>query len=101
MKVFFADALEEMVRELRGQGVANVRLQVLSEVQGQALVMRAHVTTFCNNQIYESVLEAGASLEGLGQEERADFIRNACEQQRQEVAKRLPGFELRRGVLRE
>jgi len=99
MKVFFADALQDMVTELRGQGVNNVRLQVLPEVRGEALVMRTHVTTLCNNQIYESVLESSASLEGIAQQERAEFIRNACEQEREKVAKRLPGFELRGGIL--
>jgi len=101
MKVFFGDALQEMMTELRGQGVASLRVHVLPQVEGDALVLRTHVTTFCNNQIYECVLEARESLHDVAQEQRDAFIREACARERRKLAERLPGFELRHGILQE
>jgi hypothetical protein len=101
MKVFFGVALDDMIRELRGQGVATVRLHVLPEVQGRVLVMRTHVTTLCNNQVYESTLQATASLDSVASGGQEEFIRTACEQERKKVAERLAGFEVRRGIFQE
>jgi hypothetical protein len=101
MKVFFGDALEEMLRELRGQGVPNVRLHVLPEVHEDRLILCMHVTTFCNNQIYEALLRTEESLAEVSDQERRAFIRNAAEQARQKVAEQLEGLEIRRGILQQ
>jgi len=101
VKVFFGEALDDMIRELRGQGVSTVRLHVLAQPQGDVLLMRTHVTTLCNNQIYESACQTTASLEGVPRDGREAFVRNACEQERKRTAERLEGFEIRRGILQE
>jgi hypothetical protein len=101
MKVFFGEALNDMVSELRGQAVKNVRLHTLFEVEGNVLKLFVHVTTFCNNQIYESVIPTKKSLEGVAADKRDEFIAAACEEAREKVLERLAGFEIRRGVLQE
>ena len=101
MKVFFGNALDDMVRELRGQGAAMVRLHVLPRVNGQVLHLPAHVTTLCNNQVYEAVVESRESVADVPAEELPRVAREKAEGWRAEVAERLGGFELRRGVLQE
>jgi len=101
MKVYFGEALPDMVAELRGQAVKNVRLHTLFEIDGTKLRLATHVTTFCNNQIYEAELKTVSSLEGVAAEKRDEFILAECEKAREKVAERLPGFEIRRGVLAE
>lgn len=101
MKVYFGDALEEMSKELRGKAVRNVRLQALTEVAGETLEINVHVTTLCNQQVYESVLSSERSLEGIAPEERPDFVKQAREEAQQSVEERMQGFEVRRGILQQ
>jgi hypothetical protein len=65
------------------------------------LTIRTHVTTLCNNQIYETLFERTQPLQAGQGTEREDAIRQACEQERQGLLERLKGFEVRRGVLIE
>ena len=101
MKIFFGDALEDMVRELRAQAAPTVRVHVLSKVEGQSLLLSGHVTTFASNMIYESVIENRVSLAGVRPEKLQGFIKENCEEHYQNVAQRLKGFEIRRGILQE
>ena len=101
MKVYFGEALQDMVSELRGQAVKNVRLHTIFEADGDVLKLSTHVTTFCNSQIYEAVIATKTSLSGVGDGQREEFIAKACEEAREKIVKRLTGFEIRRGVLQE
>jgi hypothetical protein len=101
MKVFFGDVLDDMVKELRGQAVNNVRLHALYEAEGDVLRVNVHVTTLCNNQVYESVISTKMALGGATGQKRDELIVSACDQEREKVARRLEGFEVRRGVLQE
>jgi len=101
MKVFFGEALEDMVKELRGQAVNNVRLHALSEVEGDEARIDVHVTTLCNNQVFEAVLTSRAKLDGEGPEQKREALKKACENACEKVVEQLPGFEIRKGVLQE
>ena len=101
MKLFFGGALDEMVRELRGQGAPMVRVHVLPEMDGRVLRLATHVTTICNAQIYEAVVETTADLPQAQAEQMGSFIRQKSAEARDAVVKKLDGFEVRPGVLRE
>jgi len=102
MKVFFGEALPDMISELRGQAVKNVRLHTLSERNGDELVLSTHITTFCNNQIYEVVLKTIKSVQGVAEEQMDEFALKACDEASEKVMEeKLQGFEIRRGVLQE
>lgn len=101
MKVFFGGSLDDMINELRAQAVNTVRLHVFETVEGHTLVTRAHVTTFCNNQIYESVIEETTSLDNVPTEQQEEFVHGACEKARNALVERLSAFEVRRGVLQQ
>ena len=101
MKVFFGDSLDDMINELRAQAVNSVRLHVFGTMEGHNLVTSGHITTFCNNQIYESVVEETISLEDVPSEQHEKFMREAREKARSALVERLSGFEIRRGVLQQ
>lgn len=101
MKVYFGEALQDMLRELRAQAANNLRVHVLPEVEGDRLEMDVHITTLCNNQIYEAVLHSSTSLADVPDEKRPKHVRSTCERARKEVIEQLEGFEIRRGILRE
>lgn len=101
MKVFFGAALDEMITELRGRAINNVRLHVMPKVEGKNLTMHTHVTTLCNEQIYESVVATRASLAEVAQDQVSKFVREKCEEARNKVAERLEEFEIRPGILQE
>ena len=101
MKVFFGDSLDDMINELRAQAVNSVRLHVFGTVEGTSLVTSGHVTTFCNNQIYESVIEETTSLEDVPSEQHEKLVHEAREKARSALVERLSGFEIRRGVLQQ
>ncbi|MFP4026705.1 MAG: hypothetical protein ACLFWL_02830 [Candidatus Brocadiia bacterium] len=101
MKVFFGNDLEYMVRELRGKAINNVRLQVLYEIGEGDVEFKAHVTTLCSGQIFETVISRNEILEGATAEEQDDFVTEVAEELRDDVAERLEGFEIRPGVLQE
>ncbi|MDP6439241.1 MAG: hypothetical protein QGH74_06385 [Candidatus Brocadiia bacterium] len=101
MKLFFGDAIQDMVAELRAQAVQAVRIHVLTKADGQSLHMQTYVTTFHNNQIYEAVVESSASLAGVEKDKVAEFVREKCEQARQKVARHLAGFDMRPGILQD
>ncbi len=99
MKIFFGQDLDDMILELRAQGVALVRVQVLPKIQDQNMLMQTYVTTFCNNQVYEAVIPSRASLNNVPRDRLAEFIRQQCERARQKTTERLKGFEVKRGIL--
>ena len=101
MKLFFGGALEDMVRELRGQGAPMVRVHVLHRLEGRTLRMATHVTTFCNAQIYEAVVETSAALPQAEGEQDGPLIRQACGEARARVVEKLDGFDIRPGILQE
>jgi predicted house-cleaning NTP pyrophosphatase (Maf/HAM1 superfamily) len=101
MKLYFGDALDEMIRELHGQGAPMVRVHVLAKLQGQSLVLSTYVTTFCNQQVYEAVVETPVDLKGVDPGQVPDFVQHQREQTRAAVLKKLEGFEIRRGILQE
>lgn len=101
MKVFFGDALQDMIAELRGQAVNNVRLHVLSEIDGERLRLSAHITTLCNNQVYEAVLKSETGMGEVARDQRKAYIKKAAEKAREQVAEELSGFEVRRGILQQ
>jgi hypothetical protein len=101
MKLFFGDSLGDMISELRAQAVKSVRIHVLTKADGQTLHMQTYVTTFHNNQVYEVVVESSTSLAGVEKDKVAEFVREKCEQARQEVARHLSGFDVRPGILQE
>ncbi len=101
MKVFFGIAIDDMMTELRSQAARTVRLHVLPTIEGQNLIMQVHLTSLCNNQVYESVLESRASLDDVPKDQMDEFVREQCEQVRAKAAERLEGLEVRRGILQE
>ena len=101
MKVYFGPALKDMLTELRAQAVNTVRLHVLPHVEGKKLRLQAFVTTFCNNQVYESVLETQVDIADVAPDGLQDFVDHQCEQIRQKVAAELTGMEVRRGILQQ
>jgi hypothetical protein len=102
MKVYFGEALPDMIAELRGQAVKNVRLHTLSERKGDEIVLLTHVTTFCNNQIYEVVLKTTKSVQGVPEDQMEEFALKACDEASEKLMEeKLQGFEIRRGVLQE
>lgn len=101
MKIFFGPALDDMVQELRGQGAAMLRVHVLPAIEGQTLRLRTHVTTMCNNQVYEAVVENKVALAEADKDNLAQLVRLKCEEARGQVTEKLSGFELRRGILQE
>jgi len=101
MKVFFGSALKDMMSELKAGAVASVRLHVLPHVEGKRLRMQAFVTTFCNDQIYEAVIESQADLADVPPERLQGLIDQHCERARQEVAELLQGVEIRSGIIQD
>jgi len=101
MKLFFGSALDDMITELKGQGASMLRVHVLPEADGQSLCMQTHVTTVCNNQLYEACVETREDLPGADKGDSSALIRERCEAVRAEIVKKLVGFELRRGIVQE
>ena len=101
MKVFFGEALDDMIKELRGQAVNSVRLHALPEMEGDKARIDVHVTTLCNDQVFEAVLTSRVKLDGEGPEQKREGLKKACESACGKVAQQLPGFEIRKGVLQE
>ena len=101
MKIFFGPDVDAMVTELRGQSASSVRLHVLHSIEGQELVMKVYVTALCNEQIYESVSERTASLADVPEDQVGEFVRNNCEQVRDETAERVAGFEVKAGIIEQ
>ena len=101
MKVYFGESLDDMIRELRARGISSVRVHALQEVGANALTVTTHVTTLCGNQIYESVIPHQYDLQNIDPQEEETFVRQACEEERDKIAEKLSGFEIRAGILQE
>ncbi|MFW5915722.1 MAG: hypothetical protein ACOCTQ_04535 [Planctomycetota bacterium] len=101
MKVFFGDAIEEMLSELRARGIDTVRIHALSERDESNLRITVHVTTLCGGQIYEGVKETIHRMDIPEDTEQEKFIREARSEEREKVVKRFQGFEMRKGILQE
>lgn len=101
MKVFFGEALDDMIQELRARGVDSVRVHALAESDANSVRVTIHATTLCGGQIYESVLTRRRNLQNIDPAEEEEFVRRAREEEREKVTQKFAGFDIRRGILQE
>ena len=99
MRVFFSDDVDSMIAELRSQAAKSVRAHVLKRHEGDVLILKLHLTSYVNNQLFESVCVNRHSTRGMTPDQLAGFAEEKAQEMRQSfIEKKLRGFEAKTGI---
>lgn len=102
LKVSYADDVDSMCAELRGQACKLARVHVVTSLNGQTLVLKLYFTAFWNNLLYESITTYSYAAGGLQAEQLATLVQEKSNELRADfIEKKCRGIEIKKGIYQE
>jgi len=99
LRVFFSDDVDSMIAELRSQATKSVRAHVLKRHEGDAIILKLHLTAYVNGQLFESVWVNRHSTRGMPPDQLPGLAEEKADEMRQSfIEKKLRGFEVKTGI---